>query len=272
MSLIIRLFAAWCSRRARTRTSPAAPWKLAALSVVVALLSTVPAGANPTCFPLTGIEEIEVRVTGPDGTLKDSLGFGAHFSTVGTEDGYGGAHSECFLLFTTQSNLALCYDGALAATALPTRGAQNEFRLDVGPKTKSNKTTLRDVTFVVKRREVKVRATRIAVGPTAEVVPYVVESSFPMRDLSYYLPNATTTTYSSGFWDKNNQFCIEFDGNVSPTPTVLATSNVWTTDPAAQLLAGHSNGVFNNNTPCSSPPGSANRCGEKYLINVIMKP
>lgn len=251
------------------------------------LLGASSASANPQCYSLNAsngasVEEVEIRVTGEKGgTLGNVQGFGAHFSTVGTEDGFGGAHSECHLLFTSgpiQSNTVRCYDGV---KAFGSSGAQNSFIMDVGEKRDANnQPLLRDITFFVKRREVKVRATRISRGPTKEVVPYVVEASFPMRDYSYYLPGANTPFLSSGFWDPNNQICIEGDGfttNNPPTSDVLATANAFPGGNGtpgtgfSPLQALRSNGVFGNNTaPCTSP-SAANRCGKGFLVNVIMK-
>ena len=248
------------------------------------LVGASSASANPQCYPLTAsngapVEEVEIRVTGKNGTLAGALGFGAHFSTVGTENGFGGAHSECHLLFTS-SNTVQCYDGV---KAYGSSGAQNSFIMNVGEKQNANNPPLpllRDVTFFVKRREVKVRATRISRGPTKEVVPYVVEASFPMRDYSYYLPGANTTALSSGFWDPNKQICIEGDGystTIPPASDVLATANAFpggfgtpgTGLSPLQFL--NSNGVFNNNTTTCTSPSAANRCGQGFLVNVIMK-
>lgn len=170
--------------------------------------------------------------------------------------------------------MALCYDGAIEPGAI---GAQNAFRLDLGPKSDAGRDTLRDVTFLVTRREVRVRATRIAVGPTNEVVPYVVEGAFPMRDLSA-VSGAASPAFSSGFWDPNDQICLEFDGVIPsgpPLADVLATGNVVVGGTLSSFTSNvpaiRSNGVFNNNTtPCTNP-GAANRCGQNFVVNVIMK-
>jgi hypothetical protein len=241
----------------------------------------------PKCFPLTTkvngaavpIEEVEIRVTGQDGTLRNAFGWGAHFSTVPNENGYGGGHSECHLNFVNGQNLAMCYDGV---RPLPYAGAQNNFRMDLGPALDANKNSLlRDVTFLLTRRAVKVRATRIARGPTTEAVPYVVESTFPMREYSS-TPTLQASGNTSGFWDFNKQICIELDGPIAattpPTSDVLALDNVFTTGSPygigpSPLTAYASEGILGNNTaPCTlASLTGGDRCGSGFVVNMIMK-
>jgi hypothetical protein len=269
-------------------------WAWSALACALAA-STLPAGANPTCFPLTSpagapIEEVEIRVTGegatgsPGGSLINALGFGAHFSTVSSENGFGGAHSECHLYFDPNgTNIAYCYDGGLyTLPGFTGIGAQNLFRLDLGPSSQVSSgavvPVLRDVTFVVTRRAVTVRATRLSYGPTGEVAPYVVESTFPVRNLPpSYFPGLTTPAISSGFWDPNNQLCLELDGSFVPGPPisdVLMSGNVLvggTLGAAPVMPVYRSNGIFSNNTsPCTTPSAS-NRCGTNFVVNVVYR-
>jgi hypothetical protein len=263
---------------------------IAHCAAIALLLGTTQALASAKCYPLVKkfanslipIEEVEIRVTGKNGTLGNALGWGAHFSTVTTEDGYGGGHSECHLNFTGAQNFAMCYDGVLPQPPGLPVGAQNNFRLDLGPAIDTTqKSMIRDVTFLVTRRAVKVRATRISRGPTTEVAPYVVESTFPMREYSQIPSLLPITGNTSGFWDNNKQICIELDAPVvstaPPLSDVLALDNSFTTGSPygvglSPLTAFASEGVLNNNTACStSVLATGNRCGSGFIVNMIMK-
>jgi len=149
----------------------------AALSLSMAQAGTI---------TLNGQENIAFTVT----NLVNVEGFGAHFSTTASTNGYGGANVECHLLSGSVGNpgstvFALCYDGYLD----PTHHA-NEYRLDLGAKIRSDdgRDTLSSVTFIVSEECVKVEAERIASNHfTNESYPYKIEATFPLRQ-------------STGFW------------------------------------------------------------------------
>jgi hypothetical protein len=156
-----------------------------ALGIAVALSLSTTAQAQVESITLNGQENIAFTVT----NLTNVAGFGAHFSTTASTDGYGGAYAECHLISGSVEEpdsrvIALCYDGYLD----PNNHA-NEYRLNLGAKKLSNdRDALSSVTFIVSETGVKVKAERIASNTyTNESYSYTIESTFPIRQ-------------STGFW------------------------------------------------------------------------
>jgi hypothetical protein len=149
----------------------------AALSLSIAQAGTI---------TLNGQENIAFTVT----NLTNVAGFGAHFSTTASTDGYGGTHVECHLISGSVENpaptvVSYCYDGFLDQN-----NHANEYQLNLGAKKRGDdgRDMLSSVTFIVSEEGVKVEAERIASNPyTNESYPYTVESTFPLRQ-------------STGFW------------------------------------------------------------------------
>ncbi len=153
---------------------------------IATALSLATVQAQVETITLDGQENIAFTVT----NLTNVAGFGAHFSTTASTDGYGGAHAECHLISGSVEKpastvVAYCYDGYLD----PNNHA-NEYRLNLGAKKRSDdgRDKLSSVTFIVSEAGVKVEAERIASNPyTNESYPYTIESTFPIRQ-------------STGFW------------------------------------------------------------------------
>ncbi|HEY9707656.1 MAG TPA: hypothetical protein V6D48_05575 [Oculatellaceae cyanobacterium] len=149
-----------------------------ALAVSLVATSTTPATAVPSSVNVSGKTSVQFVVT----NIPKAAGWGAHFSTTASTDGYGGTDAECHLNSGTNTQPAatvtlLCYDGYKDA-----QNAQNQFRLDLGPKKENNKDVLTKVTITVTAQAVKVKAYRIATNPyTNEQKPYTISSSFPLR-------------------------------------------------------------------------------------------
>ncbi len=149
-----------------------------ALAVSLVATSTAPASATVSSINLSG----KNQVTFVASNLSNAAGFGVHFSSIPNTDGYGGTDPEChFLSGTVQrpnpAMVLLCYDGYKDE-----QNAQNEFRLDLGPKKQNNTDVLSTVTFTVSRRGVRVQAVRIATNPyTNEQKPYTINAFFPLR-------------------------------------------------------------------------------------------
>jgi hypothetical protein len=161
----------------------------------------LPSAPRPpcSCISLNNVLAVEVRVTGAEINLDSTNGWGSHFSTTCNTNGWGGYNAECHLITggtgTSKKTTALCYDGAQDFN-----NHHNEFILDLGTtiRQRPNKPTakvLKGVNFFVTSREVKVQGIRVAINPynMHEAHPYIVESTFPLRQ-------------SSGFWE-TNQFC-----------------------------------------------------------------
>jgi hypothetical protein len=157
-----------------------------AFGIAVALSLSTTAQAQVETITLDGQENIAFTVT----NLTNVAGFGAHFSTTASTNGYGGAYAECHLISGSVEKpgstvVAYCYDGYLD----PNNHA-NEYQLNLGAKKQSDdgRDKLSSVTFIVSEAGVKVEAKRIASNPyTNESYPYTVESTFPIRQ-------------STGFW------------------------------------------------------------------------
>ncbi len=157
-----------------------------AFGIAVALSLSTAAQAQVESITLNGQENIAFTVT----NLTNVEGFGAHFSTTASTDGYGGAYAECHLISGSVGNpsstvIAYCYDGYLDQN-----NHANEYRLNLGAKKRSDdgRDKLSSVTFIVSEAGVKVEAKRIASNPyTNESYSYTVESTFPIRQ-------------STGFW------------------------------------------------------------------------
>jgi len=155
-----------------------------AFGIAVALSLSTAVQAQVETITLDGQENIAFTVT----NLTNVAGFGAHFSTTASTDGYGGAHAECHLISGSVENpgstvVAYCYDGYLD----PNNHA-NEYRLNLGAKKRDDMDILSSVTFIVSEAGVKVEAKRISSNPyNNESYPYTVESTFPIRQ-------------STGFW------------------------------------------------------------------------
>jgi len=153
---------------------------------IATALSLATAQAQVESITLNGQENIAFTVT----NLTNVEGFGAHFSTTASTDGYGGAYAECHLISGSVGNpgstvVAYCYDGYLDQN-----NHANEYQLNLGAKKRSDdgRDKLSSVTFIVSEAGVKVEAERIASNPyTNESYPYTIESTFPIRQ-------------STGFW------------------------------------------------------------------------
>jgi hypothetical protein len=123
-------------------------------------------------------------------SFEDAAGFGLHVSSTAKTDGYGGTDAELhFVIGTTakpgKTVLLVCYDGYLDK-----QNAQNQFRLDLGPKE-----NLLCATVKVSRRAVDVEVVKSSAnGYTNERFPYTVNSTFPLRE-------------KSGFWRSGKLYC-----------------------------------------------------------------
>ncbi|MDM8564222.1 hypothetical protein QUF74_01055 [Candidatus Halobeggiatoa sp. HSG11] len=124
--------------------------------------------------------------------LSDVSGFGIHFSTTAFTDGYGGSHAECHLISGSVSEpknevKVWCTDGHTGGQSY-----HNEFYIPLGAKQRGSDSdqqeVLSSITLIVTKQGVKVKAERLAYTAfSTEVVPFTVESFFPMRE-------------NTGFW------------------------------------------------------------------------
>ncbi|HJH28349.1 MAG TPA: hypothetical protein C5S51_01440 [Methanosarcinaceae archaeon] len=156
-----------------------------AIGVAVALsLSIVQAGT----ITIDEQENIAFTVN----NLSDVAGFGIHFSTTSSTDGYGGTNAECHLMSGSVSEPknevnVWCSDGHTGGQSY-----HNVFYIPLGAKQRESDSdqqeVLSSVTLIVTKQGVKVKAERLAYTAfSTEVVPFTVESFFPMRE-------------TTGFW------------------------------------------------------------------------
>jgi hypothetical protein len=132
--------------------------------------------------------------------LSNANGWGSHFSSGASEDGYGGSNAECHLtagsVQSPSSSMTLfCFDGYKDS-----QNAQNWFRLDLGPKKDSNnKDVLSHITITVSRRAVDVQAVRIATNLyNNERKAYTISTSFPIREESGFFKTGTIFYKANG--------------------------------------------------------------------------
>jgi hypothetical protein len=166
-----------------------------ALALSLVATSSTPASAQASSINLAG----KNSVTFVASNLSNAAGFGVHFSTTRYTDGFGGTDAEChFVSGTVQTPnpamILVCYDGYKDP-----QNAQNEFRLDLGPKKQYSKDVLSTVTFTVRRDGVKVKAVRIATNPyTNEQKPYTIEGFFPLRQETGFFKTGTIYYQTNG--------------------------------------------------------------------------
>ena len=124
--------------------------------------------------------------------LSDVSGFGIHFSTTASTDGYGGSHAECHLISGSISEpknevSVWCSDGHTGGQSY-----HNRMYIPLGAKQvgsgSEHQEVFSSITFIVTKQGIKVKAERLAYTAfSTEVVPYTIESFFPMRE-------------NTGFW------------------------------------------------------------------------
>jgi hypothetical protein len=126
--------------------------------------------------------------------VDDASGWGGHFSTSATSDGYGGSKAECHLTGANQGPqngtlLVLCSDGY----ANPDDHV-DYFRLDLGPRN-----AVEQVAFKVTARGVAVEAVRHSTsGFTDHEHPYVISSFFPMGQVAGFYRETTLYYQANG--------------------------------------------------------------------------
>jgi hypothetical protein len=166
-----------------------------ALATSLLATSTAPATAAVSSVNVTGKTSVTFVAT----NLTNAAGWGAHFSTSYYENGWGGAAAECHLnsgtVQTPSTTMTLlCYDGYKDA-----QNAQNQFRLDLGPKRENNKDVLSKVTITVTEQGVKVEALRVATNPyTNEQKPYMISGFFPLRQETGFFKAGTIYYQANG--------------------------------------------------------------------------
>jgi hypothetical protein len=162
------------------------------ISLGLGLLSVIlvadAANAAPAAVNIAGKTSVTFVVNG----LADAKGFGGHFSTGSSEDGWGGTYTECHLISGSVAAPAgtmtlVCYDGYQSPTE-----HDNQFRLDLGPKWENGKPAISHATFTVSNRGVQVEVTRIATNPyNSERKPYTITSFFPLREARGFFSTGT---------------------------------------------------------------------------------
>jgi hypothetical protein len=166
-----------------------------ALAVSLVATSSTPASAQVSSINLAG----KNSVTFVASNLSNAAGFGVHFSTTQYTDGYGGTDAECHFVSgrvqtPNPAMILVCYDGYKDP-----QNAQNQFRLDLGPKKENSKDVLSTVTFTVRPDGVKVNAVRIATNPyTNEQKPYTIEGFFPLRQETGFFKTGTIYYQTNG--------------------------------------------------------------------------
>ncbi|HIE01385.1 MAG TPA: hypothetical protein EYP59_14015 [Thiotrichaceae bacterium] len=212
---------------------------------IATALSLATAQAQVESITLNGQENIAFTVT----NLTNVEGFGAHFSTTASTDGYGGAYAECHLISGSVGNpgltvVAYCYDGYLDQN-----NHANEYQLNLGAKKRSDdgRDKLSSVTFIVSEAGVKVEAERIASNPyTNESYPYTIESTFPIRQ-------------STGFWStgqiyyRENSVLNERQGREGVNYVLSVAANVDPGDDGctqAELEAAYDKGYDKGHADC----------------------
>jgi hypothetical protein len=166
-----------------------------ALAASLVAASTAPASAQVSSINLAGKSSVTFTAT----NLTNAAGWGVHFSTSASEDGWGGVAPECHLNSGTvaapsTTMTLLCYDGYKDA-----QNGQNQFRLDLGPKRENNKDVLSKVTMTVTPGGVKVEALRVATNPyTSEQKPYTISGFFPLRQETGFFKTGTLYYRANG--------------------------------------------------------------------------
>ena len=137
---------------------------------------------------LNGQENIAFTVN----NLSDVSGFGIHFSTTASTDGFGGSHAECHLISGSVSEPknevnVWCTDGHTGGQSY-----HNQFYIPLGAKQQGSgseqQEVLSSITLIITKQGIKVKAERLAYTAfSTEVVPFTIESFFPMRE-------------TTGFW------------------------------------------------------------------------
>ncbi len=187
-----------------------------ALAVFLSTTSIAPASAQVNSINLSG----KNAVTFVASNLSKAAGFGIHFSTTPNTDGYGGTDAECHfgsgsVSAPNPTMIFLCYDGYKDSD--PENGGQNEFRLDLGPKTQNAQDVLSTVTLTVTRQGVRVKAVRIATNPyTNEQKPYTILGTFPLRPETGFFKTGTIYYQTNGVL--NGSSGREGSGYVLDTP------------------------------------------------------
>lgn len=155
------------------------------VSIVLALAALVPsvASAYDGSVSMATCDSVTLRVD----DIATASGWGAHFSTSTSENGYGGAAVECHLTPTASNEiLVLCYDGYS-----PYPYYQNQFEFNIG-----DRDEIDFVTFQVGKRGVQVTAQLQANNAySAEVIPYSVTSFFPLRESTGFCRNSSSVLY-----------------------------------------------------------------------------
>ena len=122
--------------------------------------------------------------------LSNANGWGSHFSSGASEDGYGGSNAECHLtagsVQSPSSSMTLfCFDGY--------KDSQN------AQKDSNNKDVLSHITITVSRRAVDVQAVRIATNLyNNERKAYTISTSFPIREESGFFKTGTIFYKANG--------------------------------------------------------------------------
>lgn len=126
--------------------------------------------------------------------VDDASGWGGHFSTSASSDGYGGYYAECHL---TGENLGpqngnvvvLCSDGYTSNT-----DHVDNFRLDLGPRN-----GIEQVEFKVTARGVAVEALRHSTsGFTTNEHPYSISTFFPLGQVAGFCRENTLYYQANG--------------------------------------------------------------------------
>jgi hypothetical protein len=159
---------------------------LKALCCTALVLSAPQALAYTGYVSTAGKDAVIITVTG----LPNAQGWGAHFSTASSTDGYGGYDAECHLTESSSFGIeALCYDGYQDAS-----NHVNQFRMSIGPKA-----DIEYVRFTITRREVRVDVLRRSTnGYTSEVHAYTLSGTFPLRQTSGFWRGGTIYYQTNG--------------------------------------------------------------------------
>lgn len=121
--------------------------------------------------------------------VRDARGFGLHISSTDQTDGFGGRFAECHFRAGSVENprenlLFLCYDGFLDASR-----AQNEYRIDLGPKS-------------------NILQIEITLAPTRVDLSAVLLSKNQANDQRYTYPLDATIPIreETGFWQSGKLY------------------------------------------------------------------
>lgn len=155
------------------------------MPLVFALAAFVPsiAFAYDGSVSMATCDSVTIRVD----DIATATGWGAHFSTSSTTDGYGGSDVECHLTPDAGDQIqVLCYDGYS-----PLPYYQNQFEFNIG-----DRDEIDFVTFQVGKRGVQITAQLQANNAyNAEVIPYSVTSFFPLREATGYCRSSGSVLY-----------------------------------------------------------------------------